>query len=143
MVGIGFAMLGLGLWSLYCRWRGDLFANRWLQRLALLMGPAGFLAILAGWTTTETGRQPYTVYGLLTTAQSASPVLAPAVAASLAAFVVVYLTLFGAGLFFILQLMNRPPAAHEPEQVAPGPARAAGLTPAPAIFAGDTAGTQR
>ena len=42
-----------------------------MHRAAVLMGPAGFVAVLAGWITTEVGRQPYTVYGLLTTAQSA------------------------------------------------------------------------
>ena len=73
MVGLGFAMIGLGLWSLWHRWRGTLFAARWLQRAAVLMGPAGFVALLAGWFVTEAGRQPYTVYGLLRTADSVSP----------------------------------------------------------------------
>ena len=64
---------------------------------ALAMGPAGFIAVLAGWITTETGRQPFTVYGLLRTAESASPLAAPAVASSLIAFVIVYFIVFGAG----------------------------------------------
>jgi cytochrome d ubiquinol oxidase subunit I len=95
------------------------------------MGPSGFVAIVAGWTTTETGRQPFTVYGLLTTAQSASPVQAPAVGASLAAFVVVYLALFGMGLYYMAKLMNRPPSPHEPADDLAAPSHAAGLTPAP------------
>ncbi len=65
MVGIGFLMLGVGLFSLYARWRGILFESRWLHRYALAMGPAGFVAVIAGWVTTEVGRQPFTVYGLL------------------------------------------------------------------------------
>ena len=69
MVGIGFAMLGLGLWSLWLRFRGQLFAAPWMHRAAILMGPSGFIALLAGWTVTEVGRQPYTVYGLLKTAE--------------------------------------------------------------------------
>lgn len=133
MVGIGFAMFGLGLWGLYCRWRGVLFSSVWLHRAALAMGPFGFVAIIAGWTTTETGRQPFTVYGLLTTAQSASPVQAPAVGVSLAAFVLVYLTLFGMGLYYMAKLMNRPPMPHEPIDDATGPSRAAGITPAPVV----------
>ena len=81
-------------------------SNRaWLHRAAILMGPSGFVAVLAGWITTEVGRQPYTVYGLLRTADSASPIEAPAVAASLIAFIVVYFILFGAGTFYLLQLM--------------------------------------
>jgi cytochrome d ubiquinol oxidase subunit I len=124
MVGLGFAMLGVGLWSLLRRWNGGLYDDRWLHRAAVSMGPAGFVAVLAGWVTTEVGRQPWTVYGLLRTADSASPIDAPAVATSLAAFSVVYFLVFGAGAFYLLRLMARPPGAAEdhPE----GPVRAAG-----------------
>ncbi len=66
MVGIGVLMLGVGLWSLVARWRGKLFDWPALHRAALVMGPSGFVAVIAGWVTTEVGRQPYTVYGLLT-----------------------------------------------------------------------------
>lgn len=133
MVGLGCAMAGLGLWSLYLRLRGRLFESPWLLRAAIAMGPSGFIAVLAGWVTTEAGRQPYTVYGLLRTADSASPVAAPAVAASLIAFVIVYALVFSAGLFYILRLMNQPPG--EARTQIEGPMRAAlgpaGLTPAP------------
>lgn len=82
-----------GTWSLFSRLRNKLYEDRWLHRAALVMGPAGFAAVLAGWITTEVGRQPYTVYGLLTTAQSASSIAAPAVGgASSLAFIVVLLT---------------------------------------------------
>jgi len=124
MVGIGFAMLGVGLWSLWARWRGDLYERPWLLRAALVMGPAGFVAVLAGWVVTEAGRQPYTVYGLLRTDQSASPIAAPAVGGSLAMFVIVYFALFAAGVIYILRLMaSRPGPAAEPVE---GPVRAAG-----------------
>jgi cytochrome d ubiquinol oxidase subunit I len=93
------------------------------------MGPAGFIAVLAGWITTESGRQPYTVYGLLRTADSVSPIAAPAVGGSLIAFVVVYFTVFAAGVFYILRLMNEPPHAGETEKVTEGPTRTAGVTP--------------
>ena len=138
MVGLGFAMAGLGLWSLVARLRGQLYDSRALQRAAVAMGPAGFVAVLAGWAVTETGRQPFTVYGLLRTAHSASPVAAPAVGASLAAFVVVYLTVFGAGLWYVLQLMVKPPEAHE-AGLDGKPIRSAGITPAPAVATGDAA----
>lgn len=132
MIALGFAMLGLGLFSLYCRFRGTLYQNAWLHRFALVMGPAGFVAVLAGWITTEVGRQPYTVYGHLLTADSISPISAPAVGASLIAFVIVYFLVFGAGTFYILRLMGRLPRDPEPH-LGQGPIRSAGITPAPAL----------
>ena len=136
MVGMGMAMLGLGLWSLWLRWRGRLHEAGWMHRAALVMGPSGFVAVLAGWITTEVGRQPYTVYGLLTTAQSMSPIQAPAVGASLTAFILVYFTLFGAGTFYILRLMARPPSIAEGELPPGQPIRASGINPAPAMDEG-------
>ncbi len=133
MVGLGFAMLGLGLWSLFLRYRGRLYDTPWMHRAAVLLGPSGFVAVLAGWITTEVGRQPYTVYGLLTTAQSASSIAAAAVGASLVAFIIVYFALFGAGTFYILRLMNQPPMPHEPDLPADEPIRAGGIMPAPAM----------
>ena len=133
MVGIGLLIAALGGLTLVARLRGRLYDWRPLQRFALAMGPMGFVAVLAGWITTEVGRQPYTVYGLLRTSQSASPLSAPAVAASLAAFAIVYFTVFGAGLFYILRLMSRPPQPHETGLPTGAPTRAAGITPAPAV----------
>ena len=136
MVGIGFAMLGLGVWSLVARARRKLHASAWLHRAALVMGPAGFIAVLAGWIVTEVGRQPFTVYGLLRTADSASPLDAPAVAASLVAFVLVYFSVFGMGIWYLLHLMKKPPQAHE-SMLDGAPIRTAGITPAPAIEGGE------
>ncbi len=132
MVGLGVLMLIVGAWSLLRRWRGRLFDDRALLRMALWMGPSGFIAILAGWMVTEVGRQPYTVYGLLRTADSASPIAAPAIAASLAAFVVVYFAIFGAGAYYVLRLMAKRPGG-APSVEERGPIRAAGITPAPSI----------
>lgn len=114
MVGLGVLMALLGLASLLLRWRGRLYDSRWLQRWAIATGPSGFVAVLAGWITTEMGRQPYTVYGLLRTADSVAPVAAPAVIWSLLAFVVVYFAVFGAGTAYLLRLMAQlPPEAPE------------------------------
>ena len=132
MVGLGFAMLGLGLWSLWARWKGQLFTTTWLHRAAIVMGPTGFVAVLAGWITTEVGRQPYTIYGLLRTSDSLAPVDAPAVAASLVAFIIVYFFVFGAGTYYILRLMNKRPSTPK-HDLSDGPTRAAGITPAPQI----------
>src|SRR5690606_26208516 len=111
------------------RLRGRLFDDQWLLRAAIVMGPSGFIAVLAGWVTTEVGRQPYTVYELLRTADSAAPLDAPAVATSLIAFIVVYCAVFGAGIFYILRLMRRQPG-HETPVEELGPTHAAGITPA-------------
>jgi cytochrome d ubiquinol oxidase subunit I len=98
------------------------------------MGPAGFVAVLAGWITTEVGRQPYVVHGLLRTVDAASPIAAPAVEGSLIAFVLVYCVIFGAGTYYILRLMSRPPETGDDADVeALGPTRAAGITPAPSV----------
>jgi len=115
MVGLGIAMLGAGVAGLVVRLRGRLWRARWLHRLMVLMAPAGFVAMLAGWLVTETGRQPWTVYGLLRTAHSASPVSPQLLLTSLSAIVVVYLAVFSLGLWFLLRLMAHPPKPDEEE----------------------------
>ena len=112
MVGIGFLMLAIGLYSLWLRKNGQLYHNELFHRCCVAMGPAGFVAILCGWVTTEVGRQPFTVYGLLRTSESISPIDAAAVSVSLAAFVLVYFTVFGAGFFYLLRLMRKPPTKY-------------------------------
>ena len=130
MIGIGFAMLGIGLWSLFRRWKGGLYEATWLQRVMVLMAPSGFLAVLAGWVTTEVGRQPFTVYGLLRTSDSLAPIEAPAVAASLSAFIIVYFFVFGAGTYYIMRMMNKTPGPIDVKMgLNDGPIRAAGVTP--------------
>jgi cytochrome d ubiquinol oxidase subunit I len=109
MVGAGLAMLAVGVWSLALRARRRLYEQPWLLRTSVALGTIGIVAVIAGWITTEVGRQPYTVYGLLRTAESASSIDAAAVGASLAAFALVYFTVFGAGAFYILRLMSKAP----------------------------------
>jgi cytochrome bd ubiquinol oxidase subunit I len=138
MMGIGFAMLGIGAWSLFLRYRRRLYHSRWMHRAAVLMGPSGFAALLAGWFTTEIGRQPYTVYGLMTTAESVSAIDAAAVGASLVTFIAVYFAVFGAGTFYILRLMHKSPEPAEPGLPADEPMQAAGLMPGPALSRGKT-----
>ncbi len=128
MVGLGLAIFGLGMWSLVARMRGKLYDWRWLHRAALLMGPAGFVAVIAGWVTTEVGRQPWTVWGLLRTQASASPLAAPAVGASLLAFVCVYFAVFGFGTWYILRLIGKGVETNEPE-MDDAPIRTAGIMP--------------
>ena len=113
MVGVGMLMVLAGLWSGFQRLRGKLYDNKTLLRFSLFMGPMGFVAVIAGWIVTEVGRQPWVVYGLLRTADAASPIDKAGVAGSLIAFIVVYFLVFGAGTFYILRKM-----AGNPEQVA-------------------------
>ncbi|WP_312689385.1 cytochrome ubiquinol oxidase subunit I [Kosakonia sp.] len=113
MVGLGLLMIAAGVAGLVARLRGRLWYARGLLWLMVAMAPAGFVAMLAGWLVTETGRQPWTVYGLLRTAHSLSPVAPGLVLGSLVMIVVVYSLLFGLGLWFLLHLLARPPAEGE------------------------------
>jgi cytochrome bd ubiquinol oxidase subunit I len=117
MVGIGSAMLALVLLSTFAWWRGFLFdprRGRWLLQGWRAMTLSGFVAILAGWYVTEIGRQPYTVYGLLYTAESNSAISGAAVAFSLAVFALVYVCVFGAGLWYLFKLVRKGPQPHAP-----------------------------
>ena len=94
--------------------------SRPLLRFTLWMGPSGLVALLAGWFTTEIGRQPWVVYGLQRTADAVSPVGAGQLAVSLALFVVVYVVVFGAGVGYVLRLIGHGPMPHEGEHPLPG-----------------------
>ncbi len=127
MVGLGLAMFGLGLLSLWLRYRKKLYTTRWFHYLAMAMAPSGFIAIVMGWTTTETGRQPWTVYGLVTTAQSVSPITLPEVITSFAVIIVIYVLVFGSGIAYVLAMMAKPPEHNEPSPREDAPLRSHGL----------------
>jgi cytochrome d ubiquinol oxidase subunit I len=109
MVGLGLLMLAVGLVSLVLRARRTLYETSWFHRICVAMGPSGFIAILAGWTTTESGRQPFVVYGMMRTADAISPVPAGSVGASLLLFVLIYTLIFGFGGYYQLRLMRPTP----------------------------------
>jgi cytochrome bd ubiquinol oxidase subunit I len=112
MVGIGFIMLGVVVLSLWLRWKGGLAENRWFLWLCQWVAPLGFIAVLAGWTTTETGRQPWTVYGLLRTADSVSPSLSGTdVLISLLGYMAAYLVIYPAGVTIMARLARNGPTA--------------------------------
>jgi cytochrome d ubiquinol oxidase subunit I len=127
MVGLGFAMAGLGLLSLWLRYRRRLYETRWFHWLCMVMAPAGFIAIVMGWTTTETGRQPWTVYGMVTTAQSVSPITLPEVITSFAVIIVIYTLVFGSGILYVLKMMAKAPEPDEPSLQGDAPLRSHGL----------------
>lgn len=133
MVGLGFLMIAFGIVGAVLRYRGKLFNRPWFLRWAVIMGPSGLLAVSAGWIVTECGRQPFTVYGLLRTVDSLSPVAAPAVATSLLAFIIVYFTVFGAGVYYLFHLFSQAPHSEETGPSIDEPIRSAGITPAPVI----------
>ncbi|SHG88301.1 cytochrome ubiquinol oxidase subunit I [Pollutimonas bauzanensis] len=123
MVGLALLMIALALWAAWARWRERLYDSRGLLRFALYMGPSGLAAILAGWFTTEIGRQPWIVYNVMRTADAVTPHGALEVGVTLALFVIVYFVLFGAGIIYILRLMRKGPVPHEgdaPPQGGPG-----------------------
>jgi len=133
MVALGMSMLIIGMWSLRLRRNARLYTSRSFHKIIVLMGPSGFIAVLAGWITTEVGRQPYTVYGLLRTSDSIAPVAAPAVAMSLLAFVICYFILFGTGTWYLLKMMRRLPNAILDTVATDNPIRTAGITPGPSV----------
>ena len=113
MVGLGMLMLALGLWSLWLRRRDGLWRCRPFLYCALLMGPSGIIALLAGWMTTEIGRQPWTVYGLLRTADSVSAHNVVQLGITLTLFVLIYFVVFGMGFIYILRLIKKGPELNE------------------------------
>lgn len=116
MLAIGFWFLLFVAWGGWLWWRGGLFTNRLWLRAGWYSWPLGFVAIIAGWVVTETGRQPWTVTGVLRTADAVSPVPAGSVLTSLILFIVVYGIIFSAGIVYINRMiMKGPPDADSPE----------------------------
>jgi cytochrome bd ubiquinol oxidase subunit I len=116
MVGIGLLMLAMVAAGLVLMARKQLDQSRWYLRLCEFTVCLGFLAVIAGWTTTEVGRQPWTIYGLMRTADSVSPSLTGAnVLLSLLLYVAVYLVIFPVGISVMLRIVRRGPAASEDE----------------------------
>jgi cytochrome d ubiquinol oxidase subunit I len=117
MVGCGGIMLGIVLLGGWLRWCGRLYNTPLFLLLVQLVAPIGFVAVIAGWCVTEVGRQPWTVYGLLRTAQSVSPSLTSFdVAISLAGYMLVYLLIYPAGLSLMLRIVRKGPE-HSDERV--------------------------
>ncbi len=125
MVAAGLGMLGIGIWGCLLWWRKRLDVPGLFHRVAVPGGALGFLAILTGWITAEVGRQPYTVYGFLRTADSVAPVTGAEVAVSLLVFMIVYAIIFTAGAVYMARIATRgfddpPESPLVPERRAPG-----------------------
>ncbi len=113
MVALGLLMIALGIWAAIERWRHTLYDSPRLLRMAYYMGPAGLIAILAGWFTTEIGRQPWVVQDLMRTADAVSPHNAAELGVSLVVFVIVYFAVFGAGTAYCLRMLRTGPVTDE------------------------------
>jgi cytochrome d ubiquinol oxidase subunit I len=120
MYGTAIVMFGVAIASLWLRWQGRLFANRWFLRTLVAMTPSGIVATLSGWYLAETGRQPWVIYGVLRTLDAVSPVPADALLSSLIAFICIYALFLTAFVLFALQMIRRGPKA------APAQAEASG-----------------
>ena len=107
MVGAGLVMLGIGVWGCFLWWRGGLDKKGIFHWLAVPSGALGFIAVITGWIVAEVGRQPYTVYGVLRTVDSVSPVSTAQVATSLLVFMVTYAIIFTAGTVYMARIATR------------------------------------
>jgi cytochrome d ubiquinol oxidase subunit I len=114
MVGIGMIMIALGAIGAVLWLRGRLYSNRLFLQAMQFAAPLGFIAVLSGWFVAEVGRQPWTVYGILRTADSVSPVPGGSVLFSLVLFVLAYGVIFGAGIYYIAKLVRAGPEATPP-----------------------------
>ena len=134
MVGCGLVLIAIAWTGLWLRWRGRLYETPWFSFICAFASPLGFIAILAGWTVTEAGRQPWIVYGQLRTAEAIAPVNAAAVASSFALFIAVYLVLLATFFYFAIRIVLTGPEIPNPEQgplaARPGRDSAPARTPA-------------
>ncbi|MBT0727700.1 cytochrome ubiquinol oxidase subunit I [Rosenbergiella australiborealis] len=122
MAGLGMLMILLGVTSLWLRYKKRLYDSRPFLWFTLLMGPSGLLAMVAGWFTTEIGRQPWVVYGVLRTRDAVSPHSALQMTFSLIAFIVIYASVFGIGYVYLIRLIKKGPVEGEgKEEIHGGP----------------------
>jgi cytochrome bd ubiquinol oxidase subunit I len=121
MVGIGSILLIVAIFGAYLRWYRHLFTRKWFLTALVLVSPLGFVATIAGWVVTEAGRQPYVVYGLVRTANAASPLPAVSVGITFIVFIAIYTLLMAGFLWFLIQTVIRGPETAEIE----GPPRSA------------------
>lgn len=116
-------MVAIGLWFILLAFaggvlwlRGKVFETRLFLKAASWSWPLGFIAIIAGWTTTETGRQPWVATGIIRTADAVSPLATGAVGATLLLFLLVYFAVYSAGIYYMNILIRKGPVAEPPSE---------------------------
>jgi cytochrome d ubiquinol oxidase subunit I len=121
MVGAGLVMLGLVAVGLWLRLRRKLYDTGWFHSALMWGSSLGFIAVVAGWTTTEVGRQPWTVYGVMRTTHSVTPSLTGIdVLISLIGYMAVYLIMFPTGLWFVMRIVRGGVTSEEATPVEAG-----------------------
>ncbi|EKO3417814.1 cytochrome ubiquinol oxidase subunit I [Vibrio fluvialis] len=121
MAGLGMLMILSALTTLWLRRKGKLYDTKLFHRFVLLMGPSGLIALLAGWFTTEIGRQPWVVYGMMRTRDAASNHDVLQMSITLALFVIIYFSVFTVGITYMMRLVGKGPTAVEQERVSDDP----------------------
>ncbi len=116
MLAIGFFMIGAALFGAFLWWRGTLFETRWYLWVMAQCWWIGFIAVIAGWVVTESGRQPWIVQGILRTADATSPVPGATIAGTLALFIIAYGVVFSFGIYYINRLIAQGPTGSATEE---------------------------
>ena len=114
MLALGFFMIAAALFGAFLWWRGTLFETRWFLRIVANSWWAGFVAVIAGWVVTESGRQPWLVYNVMRTADGISPVPGATVLGTLALFIVAYGIVFSFGIYYLNRLIVQGPDSADP-----------------------------
>jgi cytochrome d ubiquinol oxidase subunit I len=131
-------MFGIVFYATILRFRGKLWTARRFHRFLRWAAPAGIIAILGGWVTAETGRQPWVVFGQLRTADAVSRLAPGEVLFSVVGFVLLYLVMLVAYIAYIVRAMRIGPERDHPDQAGQaGPTRgrvavSGGIAPGPA-----------
>jgi cytochrome bd ubiquinol oxidase subunit I len=120
MVGLGTIFIAVMLFAAWLLWRGELYTSRATLWLLMVCVPLPYIANTAGWMTAELGRQPWLIYGVMRTAQGASPMVSSGnVLFTLLGFMGIYGMLSVLFLFLIYKEIERGPAPEEASRATP------------------------
>jgi cytochrome d ubiquinol oxidase subunit I len=114
MAGIGFIFLFVMLWAALLWRRRRLFQNRPFLLTLVAIQPLGWLAVEMGWVTAEVGRQPWLIYNIVRTAEGTSPIPAGNVIWSLGLFVIIFLSIGGSYIYYVLKTLQAGPDMTSP-----------------------------
>jgi cytochrome bd ubiquinol oxidase subunit I len=113
MVGAGVAMMAVALWGTWLAWRRSMFESRLFLRALIAAAPMGFIAVEAGWTVTEVGRQPWIIYGVMRTAEAVTPM--PGLVVPFVMFTLLYIFLAAIVVWLLIRQVAKSPRIFGPE----------------------------